>query len=247
MRAIFAAAVRYRSSSAGSTASASALVSKPAACASGGSSDVGSISIPSRSRTALAYSVRLSRWRPAGRPGLGCAARRAVQFRLQPRGYGVVGGVVRPRHARRRHRPASQLDDHFLPRVGRVGDLLRISLIEQEVRGLRVARCDTSRNNWSPVRAREWRSLFLPERVVDGVCGVLACTDHAASEPTAPSHATQTQAVSSRRMFTDTCSVPDRVSRASDRRRARAADPHPPCCRGHRRADRRTRMPPATA
>ena len=37
-------------------------------------SSVPSISTPSRSRTALAYSVRLSRWRSAGRPGFGCAA-----------------------------------------------------------------------------------------------------------------------------------------------------------------------------
>ena len=69
--AIFAAAVRYRSSSAGTTESASALVSKPWASSSGGSIDVPSSSTPRRSRIALAYSVRFKRCRLAGRPGLG--------------------------------------------------------------------------------------------------------------------------------------------------------------------------------
>src|SRR6185436_12174643 len=58
--------------SAGDTPSTSAMLSKPSAESSGGSSAAASTSSASRSRIAFAYSARLSRW-IAGRPALGCA------------------------------------------------------------------------------------------------------------------------------------------------------------------------------
>src|SRR5215467_5962666 len=67
------AADRYASSSSGDTPRTSELLSKPLLELSGGSSSAGSTSSPSRSRTALAYSVRLRR-RSVGRPGFGSAA-----------------------------------------------------------------------------------------------------------------------------------------------------------------------------
>src|SRR5579864_2180643 len=53
---------------------ASALVSKPSACSSGGNIAGASTSTAIRSRTEFAYSARLSRCNPADRPGLTCAA-----------------------------------------------------------------------------------------------------------------------------------------------------------------------------
>ena len=73
-RLILRAADRYRSMSRGEIERMSALLSNPWTSAlSPGSSDRASTSRPSRSRTALTYSVRFRRW-IAGRPGLGCAA-----------------------------------------------------------------------------------------------------------------------------------------------------------------------------
>src|SRR5215471_1392241 len=74
IRAILAAAFRYRSSRAGAINKASAFVSKPWACWSGGSNADASTSTPVSSRTALAYSVRFNRWRFAVRPGFRWAA-----------------------------------------------------------------------------------------------------------------------------------------------------------------------------
>ena len=66
------AAARYRSSSTGETPRTSAMLSKPYAESSGGSSEATSTSSASRSRIALAYSARFKRC-SSGRPGLGCA------------------------------------------------------------------------------------------------------------------------------------------------------------------------------
>jgi hypothetical protein len=71
------AAVRYRSSSAGVIVSALAMLSKPKSELSGGSRPVTSTSSDSKSRIALAYSVRLRRC-STNRPGLlACSAARS--------------------------------------------------------------------------------------------------------------------------------------------------------------------------
>ena len=67
-RLILPAADRYASINAGDIVSAPAMLSKPRVESSGGRNFVASTSSASRSRIALAYSVRLRRWRPgAGR------------------------------------------------------------------------------------------------------------------------------------------------------------------------------------
>ena len=63
---------------------------------------------------------------------------RAVDSRFQPTGNRIVGRVIRARHARRRHRTASQLHDDLFPRLRRVGDVLGIRAIQHEIRGLQL-------------------------------------------------------------------------------------------------------------
>src|SRR5690606_41095743 len=67
---IFDAAERYCSSNDGEILSTSAMLSKPYASSSAGRNSAGSISSASRSRIALPYSVRFSRWTPTW-PGSG--------------------------------------------------------------------------------------------------------------------------------------------------------------------------------
>ena len=101
-----------------------------------------SISTPSRSRTALAYSVRLSRWRSRRPARIRMRRGGAIQLRLQPRGHGVVGGVVGPPHARRRHRAASQLARRPFPTSPPSWTTCSASaLSSSEVRRSSVARC----------------------------------------------------------------------------------------------------------
>ena len=69
----FLATSTYRSRSPGDTVSTSAMLSKPWADSSAGSSAVPSISSASRSRMVLVYSNRLRRWMDI-RPGFGAAA-----------------------------------------------------------------------------------------------------------------------------------------------------------------------------
>ena len=63
---------------------------------------------------------------------------RAVNFRFQPSSDFVVGGIVGPRKFRRRHRAASQLCDHLLPGLLRIGRIVRVSSIQREPRGLQL-------------------------------------------------------------------------------------------------------------
>jgi len=94
---IFMAAETYRSCREGESPKASAILSKPYAESSGGSSDAESISRSRRSRMALAYSVRFSLWSGA-RPGFGLTA--------AARSSSVVNQEVRPSEAARSGRGA---------------------------------------------------------------------------------------------------------------------------------------------
>ena len=63
---------------------------------------------------------------------------RVIDFRLKPSGDGIVCGVIRPRNTRRRHRAAAQLHDHFFPRLGRVGHMHGVGIVQHQVRGLQL-------------------------------------------------------------------------------------------------------------
>ena len=68
-------------------------------------------------------------------PRINVRCRGTIQFRFQPPGDRVVSGVIGPRHADRRHRTASQLDDYFLPGLGGIEDVLRIGRIQLDICG----------------------------------------------------------------------------------------------------------------
>ena len=104
-RLICSAAVRYRSNSTGDTAKTSAMLSKPWAPSSAGSNDLSSISTPSRSRIALAYSDRFRRWMAASLPGSGLASAArsssvstyaAKESEVALSGRGIPGGGICP-------------------------------------------------------------------------------------------------------------------------------------------------------
>ena len=61
---------------------------------------------------------------------VGAGQGRRVDLRLEPRGDSAVRGVVRPRAARRRHRPRPELDDHPLPRLGVGADMRQVAGVE---------------------------------------------------------------------------------------------------------------------
>ena len=96
-------------------ASASAMLSKPSLESSAGSSVEASISSASRSRMALAYSVRFRRCSPVV-PGLGlaAAARSSAVSSLVRRNASSVGAVG-ARHTGRRHHPGANLAHHLFP------------------------------------------------------------------------------------------------------------------------------------
>ena len=111
------------------------MLSKPALESSAGSRSVVSISSPSRSRTALPYSARLSRCRPT-RPGLGCAtAARSSSVSAQVMKLSRVG-CIRPWHPGRRHHAAAQLLYDLLPQFGVRADVRGVDLFENEAAGL---------------------------------------------------------------------------------------------------------------
>ena len=115
------------------------MLSKPYEESSDGKSDVTSpMSSASRSRMALAYSVRFRRW-ISGRPGLGCAASPRSSAVSSNADQVLVGGIVGTLDADRRHRPGAELADDLLPHLRvrrRVGDVERI---ERQVAGLQAA------------------------------------------------------------------------------------------------------------
>jgi hypothetical protein len=64
--------------------------------------------------------------------GIGMRRGRAVERRLQGRHHGVVGAVVWPFLAHRRHLTGAKLPDDFLPHVRMPGHILRKDLLENE-------------------------------------------------------------------------------------------------------------------
>jgi hypothetical protein len=66
-------------------ASASALVSKPCACVSGGSSSAGSISTASRSRNRVGVLAAVQAMEVGGAARIETSGRCAVQFGFEPR------------------------------------------------------------------------------------------------------------------------------------------------------------------
>ena len=124
MRATRAAAVAYDSSSVGEIVSEPAMLSKPLAESSGGSSVVTSMSRSSRSRMALAYSVRFSRCRTTV-AGIECGRPRAIDFRFEPVAQPFV---TRPAAAAARRAAASRRRaacGRPSPQLGVIGDRRR--------------------------------------------------------------------------------------------------------------------------
>ena len=137
------------------------------------SSSFGRSSSPRRSRTALAYSVRLSRCRAGRRPGSGRRRGGAVERRLEPRRDPRDRRLVGPRPADGRHRPAAQLADHRLPgarrrrprptrRAGRGTGPRREAATPgaraPRLRRRRRARCGRSRSSGRAPRSRRPRT-----------------------------------------------------------------------------------------
>ena len=102
---IFAAAVRYRSRSAGTTVSASAFVSNPCDCSSGGRIIVPSISTLEQITDGIGIFRAIQPMEIGGptriRPR-GCGT---IELGLEPRRGGIVRRVVGSPDAWRRHRP----------------------------------------------------------------------------------------------------------------------------------------------
>ena len=95
--------------------------------------DFASIST-SRSRTALPYSTRLRRWSSAGRPGF-TWMRRRDPARSRAGRDAVVGRVIQaPRPEE--HRTAPELDDDLFPRIGGIGHLNAVHVVERETASL---------------------------------------------------------------------------------------------------------------
>ena len=129
--------------SAGETPSTSAMLSKPAAESSGGSSALTSTSSASRSRMALAYSARFRRC-SAGAPG----SRRRAAARSSAASSAAVNVCARRgrrlRRAVRRHHAGAQLAHDLLPRLGVAVDVRRVRARRAPGRRPSRARCDRS-------------------------------------------------------------------------------------------------------
>ncbi len=61
---------------------------------------------------------------------------RSVERRLQPGDHPIDFRLGRPRHALRRHHPAAQLAHNFLPRLGMIGHVVDVHLVEHQARSL---------------------------------------------------------------------------------------------------------------
>ena len=57
---------------------------------------------------------------------------RAVERLRQRRDRGFVGGVIRPRHADRRHLPCANLPENFLPHLRMLAHILRDHRVERQ-------------------------------------------------------------------------------------------------------------------
>ncbi len=122
---------RLRAAS-GRWSSEPAMLSKPRAESSGGRSVVASISRSSRSRTALAYSVRLRRCRTT-EPGLACAAAlRSISASSQSRSPSY-SGKGRPADSRRGHQAGAQFAHDLFPHLGVVAHAGEIQFLERKI------------------------------------------------------------------------------------------------------------------
>ena len=106
------------------------MLSNPRMELSAGSS-VGGMSMPRRSRTALAYSVRFRRC-GGMRPALGAAAAARSRPVFEKRRQARRRGRLRPRPAGRRHRTGPQHVGDLLPRFRRLAEVLDVDGVEHE-------------------------------------------------------------------------------------------------------------------
>ncbi len=127
-------AAKYASSSDGETRNTSAILSKPLLSSSAGSSAETSTFSPSKSRIALAYSVRFSRC-SAERPGSGMRRPGLIERRLEPGDQPVDLGLFRPRHALWRHHATAQLAHHLFPRLGMFAGMIDVQLVQHQPGG----------------------------------------------------------------------------------------------------------------
>ena len=109
------------------------MLSKPWLMSSGGKNEGALISMPSRSRTELAYSLRFSRC-GTGLPGFGAARRNRVKRGFERRGKRFDAGRIGPSRTGRRHHPGSDLPNNLFPDGG-----VRMRLCDVERRQHEVA------------------------------------------------------------------------------------------------------------
>ena len=149
------------------------MLSKPKLESSAGRKSTASISTASRSRMALRYSVRFSRWKVAVRPGLRVTAqerssspsshvRNASTSAAAGRGR-AAGGMTPPRSLR----------DHLLPRVRMPADVREIEGVEGEPDGTELP--DERRRRAAPAVHRvlvvAGDAVTVEQRAVGGAIG----------------------------------------------------------------------------
>ncbi len=69
-------------------------------------------------------------------PRLGMRRVRLIERGLKPGDQPVDLGLIRPRHALRRHHAAAQLAHHLLPRLGVLAGMVDVQLVEHQPGGL---------------------------------------------------------------------------------------------------------------
>ena len=113
-------------------------MSNPNACSSGGNIASGIDINPDQVAHGVGIFGAIETMQAGGAARIHMRRGRAVEFRLQPAGGGIIGGVIRPRDTRRRHRAAAQLHDHFFPGLRRIGHMHGVGSVQHEVRGLQL-------------------------------------------------------------------------------------------------------------
>ena len=108
------------------------MLSKPLLTVSGGRNELTSTSKPSRSRTARAYSARLSRWN-GRQPGIRIHRGDAVDLRFERVDERRDRRGVRPPRAGRRHHAGAKLADHLLRDFRVLLDLRRVETGQRQL------------------------------------------------------------------------------------------------------------------
>ncbi len=167
---------------------------------------------------------------------IGVGGCHSIELGLEPCGNRVVGLAVGAARPRRRHRAGAKLQHDLLPRLRRVGDLVRLNGVEHEIAGLqlRVMARNAIRRDQLTSRRRTGSGCWVlgaGVRVLGSELRVPGSRSAVAGARTLnrePRTGTQNQAPRTKNRHeqsglhrvTDTSSAPYKVCRAPDPRRA---------------------------